>query len=80
MLVPLYGFVAGDTLGVLVLVQDHETVADLAERLQQAAAVRVAPRSRVSVFSRGMRLDLRATVTQAGLAALDRVDLVGEDA
>ena len=79
MLVPLYGFVAGDTLGVLVLVQDHETVADLAERLQQAAAVRVAPRSRVSVFSRGTRLDLRATVAHAGLTALDRVDLVSED-
>jgi hypothetical protein len=77
-LVPLYGFVAGDTLGVLVLVHDHETVRDLADRLQQAAAVRVAPRSRYRVLVRGKRLELQATVAQAGLTALDRVDLVEE--
>jgi hypothetical protein len=78
MLVPLYGFLEGDTLGVLVLVHDHETIADVASRLQAAAAVRVAPRDRVRVVAHGRRLDPRTTVTDAGLVALDRIDVVVE--
>jgi hypothetical protein len=78
-LVPLYGFLSGDTLGVLVLVHDHETVRDAAERLQKAAAMRVAPKPRVAVLFRGKRLEPTATVAQAGLTALDRIDVV-EDA
>jgi len=76
--IPLYGFVAGDALGVVVLMQDHETVADLALRLQHAAAVRVAPRPRVSVVAHGVTLDRDATIKGAGLVALDRVDVVPE--
>lgn len=79
MLVPLYGFLSGDTLGVLVLVHDHETVHDIADRLQQAAAVRVAPKPRARVIVRGRVLDPKLTVRQAGLTALDRVDVIGED-
>lgn len=73
--IPLYGFVAGDSLGVLVLVDDHDTIGDLALRVQQAAAVRVAPRPRVCVYARGQLLDRDATVKEAGLSALDRIDV-----
>lgn len=75
-LVPLYGFVHGDTLGVLVLVQDTDSIAELARRLQQAATVRVAPIPDAVVMAHGKQLDPTASVTTAGLAALDRVDLV----
>jgi hypothetical protein len=78
-LVPLYGFVAGDTLGLLVLVRANETVAALAESLQQAAAVRVAPRPQPILLAGGRRLDPASTIAAAGLAALDRVDLIAED-
>ena len=43
MLVPLYGFLAGDTLGLLVLVHSEDRVGAIADRLQMAASVRVAP-------------------------------------
>jgi hypothetical protein len=76
--IPLYGFVAGDSLGVLVLVDDHDTVGELAHRLSQAASVRVAPRARDSVYAHGKRLDRETTVQDAGLVALDRVDLAPE--
>jgi Toluene-4-monooxygenase system protein B (TmoB) len=76
MLVPLYGFVAGDTLGVLVLVQDHDTIAQVAGTLARAVAMRVAPRAGARVRVRGELLDPRATVAGAGLRALDRIDLV----
>ncbi len=55
MLVPLYGFVAGDTLAVLVLVHDHETIAELGKRAQQAAKVRVAPKRTARVIVRGCK-------------------------
>jgi hypothetical protein len=78
-LVPLYGFLEGDTIGLLVLVHDDERVADIADRLRQAAAVRVAPKPHAEVYFRGERLDPGLTVAAAGLGALDRVDVVQRD-
>jgi hypothetical protein len=76
MLVPLYGFLRGDSLGLIVLVQDTDPVRRIAEVLGQAAGMRVAPSPGASVFAEGRRLDPDATVAQAGLTALDRVDVV----
>ena len=75
MLVPLYGFLRGDTIGLVVLVHDHEKVRDVAVRLQQAASVRVRPTPHADVYCRGERLDPELTVAQAGLGP-DRVDVV----
>jgi len=75
-LVPLYTFVKGDTLGIVVLVQDGDTIAALAETIADAASMRVAPGSEMTVLAGGKRLDPRATVSSAGLTMLDRVDLV----
>jgi hypothetical protein len=77
-LVPLYGFLAGDSIGLLVLVHDTDTVADIARVLQQAAAVRVAPRPRATVFFAGRELAPELTVAEAGLSALERVDVIPE--
>ncbi|HEY0990892.1 MAG TPA: toluene-4-monooxygenase system B family protein [Kofleriaceae bacterium] len=77
--IPLYCFVAGDSLGVLVLVHAHDTVAELALRAQQAAAVRVEPRTHACVFAQGSPLDRAATVKEVGLVALDRVDVRPEE-
>ena len=79
MLVPLYGFLAGDTLGLLVLVHDEDRVHTIAEQLQLAACVRVAPRAQAQVYFRGQRLDPQLTVSKAGLTPLDRVDVIPEE-
>jgi hypothetical protein len=78
MLVPLYGFLRGDTLGLVILVQDTDRVRDVALNLQQAATVRVEPGRVAQVFAHGRRLSLDLTVAEAGLTALDRVDVVVE--
>jgi len=78
-LVPLYGFVAGDTLGVLVLVHDVDTIAEVARVAQAAAAVRVEPRAHARVLARGVGLDPRLTFAEAGLVPLDRIDVVAEE-
>ena len=78
MLVPLYGFLAGDTLGLVLLVHDNDRVDAIADQLQLAACVRVAPRAHAQVYFRGQRLDPKLTVSEAGLTPLDRVDVVPE--
>jgi hypothetical protein len=78
MLVPLYGFLRGDVLGVLVLVHDHERVADVARCLQEAAAVRVKPSPRATVYHAGRPLDPALSVAAAGLTAFERVDVLPE--
>ena len=76
MLIPLYGFLKGDTLGIVVLVQDHDKVREIATSLQEAACMRVAPSAPGAVFARGRLLDPNQTVAEAGLNPLDRVDVV----
>jgi Toluene-4-monooxygenase system protein B (TmoB) len=78
MLVPLYGFLQGDTIGLLVLVHDTDTVAEIARKLQQAAAVRLPPTAKARVYYGGHQLAPELTVTQAGLSALERVDVIQE--
>ena len=41
---PLYGFLQGDTLGLLILAEEGDTVEALARKLQDAASLRVAAR------------------------------------
>jgi hypothetical protein len=76
MLVPIYGFLEGDTIGLVVLVHDHDRVGDFVERIQQAASVRVAPRAGMLAMRDGRALQADLTIAQAGLAPLDRVDVV----
>jgi len=79
LLVPLYGFLAGDTLGLVVVVHDDDRVHAIADQFQVAACVRVAPRAQAQVYFRGQRLDPQLTVSKAGLTPLDRVDVVPEE-
>jgi hypothetical protein len=72
---PLYGFVEGDTLGILLIAEEGERVGALARRLLEAASLRVAPSMESQVVYRGAILDPGLTVAQAGLSALDRLDV-----
>jgi hypothetical protein len=74
---PLYGFLEGDTIGLLILAQPTDTVATLAEKLQGSASVRVARRAQVKLIHRDRVLDPKLTLEQAGIEPLDRFDVVG---
>jgi hypothetical protein len=78
MLVPLHGFLRGDTIGLLVLVHDTDTIEELAQRMLAAAAVRVAPAPSARVFRGSEELSPRDTVGGVGLSALERVDIIPE--
>ncbi len=76
---PIYGFLAGDSLGLVVLVHENDTVETLGRRLQDAASVRVRKARAFEVRHDGRVVDLRATVADAGIAPLDRVDVMPKD-
>lgn len=75
MLIPLYGFLRGDTIGLVILAQDSDTIRDVGAKLQEAASVRVAPAAAVEVRHNGRLLDPARTVAECGLEALERVDV-----
>jgi hypothetical protein len=74
--IPLYGFLEGDTLGLLVLAEEAQTVLELTRKLQEAANIRVARNDEVELLYNGKTLDPELTVAQAGLQALDRFDVI----
>jgi Toluene-4-monooxygenase system protein B (TmoB) len=76
MTIPLYGFLQGDVLGLLILAEEHETVHALSERLQEAASVRVARTQNVRVIYKGNVLDPGLTLREAGLNNLERFGVV----
>jgi Tfp pilus assembly protein PilN len=76
--VPLYGFLQGDTVGLLILAEDADTLEALARNLQAAASLRVAARDSVRVVYKGKIMDPTSTVAQAGFEALDRFDVIPE--
>jgi hypothetical protein len=76
--IPLYGFLEGDTLGLVVLADGPETMADLARKLQEAAALRVEPRADVGVWFNGAPVAPSTTIDAAGMRPLDRFDVRGQ--
>jgi hypothetical protein len=73
--IPLYGFVEGDSLGLLVLADTGQTVDALARQLLQAAAPRVAPFTPARVRCGDRLLDGRDSLSACGLKGLERVDV-----
>lgn len=74
--IPLYGFLQGDTVGLLILAEEAETLQALAGKLQDAASLRVARRDNVQVVFNDKTMDPAMTVGQAGLQAMDRFDVI----
>lgn len=75
MLVPLYGFAEGDTMGVLVLAHEGWTIDEVAARLRDSVSLRVDTAGAWELRAGDRALPADATVASAGLCALDRIDL-----
>jgi hypothetical protein len=74
--IPLYGFMQGDTVGLLILAEEDDAIQTLAGKLQDAASIRVARRDHLQVVYNDQAIDPALTVGQAGLQALDRFDVI----
>jgi hypothetical protein len=74
--IPLYGFLQGDTVGLLILAEEADTLHTLARKLQDAASLRVAGMNKIQLRYNNETMNLETTVAQAGLQALDRFDVI----
>jgi hypothetical protein len=72
---PLYGFLEGDTVGLLIVADKNESVASLARKLQEAGSIRVMPRTDVQLVRQGKVIDTTLTVSEAGFTAFERFDV-----
>jgi hypothetical protein len=72
---PLYGFMEGDTIGLLIVADERESVRSLAGKLRDAASLRVDGRGYTEVVYRGVVLDPDSTLSQADFKPLQRFDL-----
>lgn len=75
-MIPLYGFLQGDSIGLLVFAEESDTASDLAEKLQAAARMRVKAAGKVKVVYQGVVIATHTTVAQAQMGALDRFDVI----
>jgi hypothetical protein len=75
MILPLYGFVEGDTVGVLILTDKEESVESMARKLRDAVTLRVDASDDMEVVYQGVVLDPLITLEQAQIAPLQRLDL-----
>ncbi len=76
---PLYGFVQGDVMGVVVLGRLDGTVAELGANLLRAVGVRVDPRGPYHLRAGARRLDPEAALRTQAMQPLDRIDLVWDE-
>ena len=78
-MIPVHGFLEGDTLGILLLLDEHETLASVVEKAQRSSRLRVAPRRDLRVVHRGVVLELDKRVAETPIAALERIDVVSAE-
>ncbi len=78
-MIPLLGFLQGDSLGLLVFAQDTDTIKDIARRLQKAANVRVAASDATMLYHKGKLLPDESLVKDIGFHLLDRIDVRTDD-
>ncbi|HXU63051.1 MAG TPA: toluene-4-monooxygenase system B family protein [Polyangia bacterium] len=74
-MIPVYGFLEGDTIGLLILADEQELLAVTAAKVQVAARLRAALDGPLALFINGRAVEPETTVQQAGLKALDRLDV-----
>jgi hypothetical protein len=73
--IPLYGFLEGDTLGLLMLAQPDTKLGALAQQLCAAARLRVDIGPHVRIVIDGVELDPDLSVGEANLVPLQRFDV-----
>jgi hypothetical protein len=75
-MIPLYGFLKGDTMGLLILGYESESIAELTEKLQASAHLRVPYKNKVQLIYQGKSLPPHLTLKQVGMMPLDRFDVI----
>ncbi len=75
-MIPLHGFLEGDTMGLVILAMPDDTMQALADRLCVSGALRAEPPPEPRVVFGGSTLEPTATVADVGFRPLDRFDVI----
>jgi len=75
-MMPVYGFLEGDTLGILLFAYADETVGSLANKLQLSSKFRVPVMKKPALIFKGAELDQNLLISSTSIQALDRVDVI----
>lgn len=81
-MIPIYGFLQGDSIGLLIFAYPDDTMADLITKVQKSAAIRVKPRMGMQLLYQDKVLALTSTVDEIGIQPLEHFFVVqgeGED-
>lgn len=78
-MIPVYGFLAGDTLGILLLLEEDDNAREIVAKLQRSSRLRVSPRADLCVVHAGVVIDPGARLADTPIESLDRVDVVPRD-
>lgn len=75
-MIPIYGFLEGDTLGLLILSSPSDSARELVCKMQISAEVRVLKlKANYDLYYKTEMVLPHITVEQLGLKPLDRVDI-----
>lgn len=78
-MIPVYGFLQGDTIGLLLFAYERETAADLIRKLQNSAAIRVKPRLAMDLLYKNQIIEKKSTVLEMGLQPLDHFFVIRKE-
>lgn len=70
-MIPLYGFLEGDTLGLLIFAYPQDKMSDLIAKLQRSAALRVSPRDNMALMYQDRIVELSTTVKELDIQPLE---------
>lgn len=70
-MIPLYGFLETDTIGLLIMAYPEDTIEILIKKLQNSAALRVKPKAAMILLYKNRMIEPNATVLEIGFQPLD---------
>lgn len=74
-MIPLYGFLEGDCIGLLILAEEEEDVESVREKLKRSASIRVPLKEGGNLYKQDQSIPLNKKVKDTNLKALDRIDV-----
>lgn len=74
-MIPLYSFLNGDSLCVLLFAYDQDTMADLIAKAQAASQLRVKAQSGLQLIYNGKKMANSVTVAEVGFRPLDIIKI-----
>jgi hypothetical protein len=75
-MIPVYAFLEGDTLGLLLFAYPNETVGAFTEKLELSAKFRVPRKRKPALIFAGEKLDPEILLGATSIKSLDRIDVI----